>query len=90
VRIGTRQLRLGPGDTMLLYTDGVTEARHGDDLFGEPRLAGLLAGAPPDAEAIADRVVDAVTRFGDGRTADALALVALRVTERGELRHTAG
>lgn len=36
---------LEPGDVMLLYTDGVTEARRGDELFGDARLAEALHGA---------------------------------------------
>ena len=36
---------LEEGDVMLLYTDGVTEARRGDELFGAERLAEALRGA---------------------------------------------
>ena len=36
---------LEPGNVMLLYTDGVTEARRGDELFGAERLAEALRGA---------------------------------------------
>jgi len=40
---------LGPGDRLILYTDGVTEVRTGAGLFGEDRLADAaasLAGVP--------------------------------------------
>src|SRR6185295_1203847 len=39
--------RLGPGETLLLYTDGVTERRRGDEQFGVERLrraGGAAAG----------------------------------------------
>jgi PAS domain S-box-containing protein len=43
---------LDPGDAVVLYTDGVTEARRGTELFGERRLVRVLAdlaGRPADA-----------------------------------------
>ena len=36
------ELMLSPGDTLFLYTDGVTESRHSGVLFGEERLITLL------------------------------------------------
>ena len=52
-------LQLQAGDTLLLYTDGVTEAIAADESFyGEARLEALLSALPADA--FADRWVDAV------------------------------
>lgn len=42
-RLDERHVLLGHGDTMLLYTDGVTEARRDGECFGETRLHRLLA-----------------------------------------------
>jgi serine phosphatase RsbU (regulator of sigma subunit) len=72
---------LAPGDALVLYTDGVTEARTGGELFGEERLRRTLAGAPgASAEALAARVEDAVTTFQAGPLRDDMAVLVLRVT----------
>ncbi len=46
-RFAVTRLRLSPGDTILLYTDGVNEARNGaDEEYGIDRLTRHLAGGP--------------------------------------------
>jgi serine phosphatase RsbU (regulator of sigma subunit) len=70
---------LRPGDTLLLYTDGVTEAGGGRGGLGERGLAELLgdaAGSSP-AEVLA-RIERAVKQVPD-RPRDDLALLAARV-----------
>jgi len=48
----SRTIRLAPGDIILLYTDGITEARNAaGDLFGDNRLLQTLQGG--ESEAIA-------------------------------------
>lgn len=43
------RLTMQPGDTLFLYTDGVTEATNlQDDLYGEPQLLNALECAPKD------------------------------------------
>ena len=58
-----------PGDRLLLYTDGITEARNVDDEeYGEQRLASLLADIRHlDATALHKTVLDAVTLFAAAR-----------------------
>lgn len=69
---------LAPGETLVLYTDGITEARRGDELFGDQRLAELLARAPDArADRVADWVLHAVREFQDHHRSDDIALLAL-------------
>ncbi len=71
---------LGPGDALVCFTDGVTEGRGPDGMFGDERLAELLrASAGLDAGAIVDRIVDVAVEFQGGRSQDDLAVLALRV-----------
>ena len=71
---------LAPGDVVLLYTDGVSEARRAGDFFGEERLAELLVDCRGAVAAeVAERIGDAVVAFQDGSPRDDIALVVLKV-----------
>lgn len=59
-----RESRLEPGDTVLLYTDGITEARHGEDLYGEARLLETTRGESGAEATVAGLLAD-VLRFSD-------------------------
>jgi sigma-B regulation protein RsbU (phosphoserine phosphatase) len=58
---------LNPGDTLVLYSDGVTDAQNADgDEFGEVRLHALLRSqAGTHAELLIERVIAAVEAFVD-------------------------
>lgn len=71
-------VELNPGDTMLLFTDGLDEAMGADGLFGVERLIGLLppyAGAAP--EVVCEAVERSVLEYLDGRQHDDMALLAV-------------
>ncbi|MDP9410594.1 MAG: PAS domain S-box protein [Actinomycetota bacterium] len=74
-------LRLMPGEVLVLYTDGVTEARSPDgEFFGEERLRALLRScAGLEAGAFASRIKGVVLEFQEGYPRDDLAILVLRV-----------
>ncbi len=73
-------LRLMPGEVLVLYTDGVTEARSPDgEFFGEERLLDLIrACAGCDAGDFASRIKGVVLEFQEGFPRDDLAILVLR------------
>lgn len=76
------ELRLGPGDVLVLYTDGITETTNETgEMFGEGRLAEAVRrlGAGAAAE-IARGLFDEVRRFGDSGQDD-VTVVVIRGTE---------
>jgi serine phosphatase RsbU (regulator of sigma subunit) len=78
-----QKAHLGPGDALVLYTDGVHEARSPSGaFFGEERLKALLHScAGLDAQAIADRVENAVCEFQEDGLRDDVAILVVRVPE---------
>ena len=80
-------LQLRPGDLLLFYTDGVTEAALADgSMYGEERLYARLAalGPGPGAEAAVHAVLDDVRAFLGGTEAgDDITVMALRVLPPG-------
>lgn len=76
-RYGPASIRLERGDTILMHTDGVDEARSQSGFFGMDRLTTFLpayAGAGPDA--VCEAVERHVLEFLDGRPHDDIALLA--------------
>ncbi len=70
---------LDPGDTLLLFTDGVPEGRRGREFYGDDRIARVLAKEHDSAAALVDALVADVVGFQDGDTRDDIAVVAIRV-----------
>lgn len=98
ISVQSFETSLAPGETCVLYTDGITEARGGplgDDFFGEQRLAAALTGcAGMPAEAVVERVLMLATQWLGQRVHDDIAVVAITAPQRTHLSavdgHTRG
>jgi len=84
-----REITLRPGEALVCYTDGVTEARNSaDEEFSEERLGRVIERASNlPLEAMMDEVRDEVGDFtGIGVLEDDCALLSVRLTTRSDRR----
>ena len=74
---------LQPGETIFLYTDGVTEARNlPGELFGESRLIDILTSIPSGAPGrMKDSVLSAVEAYSQGHVDDDITLLCIALNE---------
>jgi serine phosphatase RsbU (regulator of sigma subunit)/HAMP domain-containing protein len=79
-RYESRETAVRPGDVLVLYTDGITEARRTDgELFGEQRLAAAVAVAGAGTpEEIAGAVMHAISEWAGAGQRDDRALAVIR------------
>jgi serine phosphatase RsbU (regulator of sigma subunit) len=74
------RLRLQPGSSVVLFTDGVVEARRNGELYGEERLHRLLAARGHlGAQELAGAILADCRSFGGGDLADDCAVVVLKL-----------
>ncbi len=73
------RLHLEPGDLLFLYTDGLLEARRGEDEYGVERVTQVLRrkAANRPADAIRD-CLDDLKSFTEGQSFDDLTLLAIQ------------
>jgi sigma-B regulation protein RsbU (phosphoserine phosphatase) len=63
----SERVAVSPGDAIVLYTDGVTDAvGPGDERFGRERLLATLAEPAASAQELVDRLEDALRTFAAG------------------------
>jgi sigma-B regulation protein RsbU (phosphoserine phosphatase) len=82
---GVKTLSMDPGDVIVFYTDGVTEARNpADEEFGQDRLEQLVASLACEApQVIVVACVASVTAFrGGARRTDDLTVMAVRRSQQ--------
>jgi sigma-B regulation protein RsbU (phosphoserine phosphatase) len=84
VEIFDEPIDLQPGETIVMFSDGVTEARRGGDFYGEERLDQLLAELDADDRSpsrLVKILSSAVVDFQQGRARDDVAVFALARTQ---------
>jgi len=72
-------VELGQGDAAVFHTDGVIEAHGADGLFGDERLAEVVANGPgKSADELGRALEEAVLSYSGGRISNDLAIVVIR------------
>ncbi|MGH9276729.1 MAG: PP2C family protein-serine/threonine phosphatase [Acidimicrobiales bacterium] len=75
----SREVPLDPTDLLLLYTDGLAEARSGEQLYGEDRIAQFLRRDPRMSPDVMCKALLASARdFSDAPLRDDVAILAIR------------
>jgi phosphoserine phosphatase RsbU/P len=75
----SREIRLDTEDLCLLYTDGLAEARDGEHLFGEDRIAQAVRRDPGmAADVMCKSLLETARDFSNGPISDDVAILAIR------------
>jgi sigma-B regulation protein RsbU (phosphoserine phosphatase) len=69
-------IKLADGDTLVLFTDGIVEARRGEEFFDEQRTEAAVAAAPASATAVTTGLVREVLAFAGQPRRDDIAVLA--------------
>jgi serine phosphatase RsbU (regulator of sigma subunit) len=78
VQIVTTELELRPGDRLVLYSDGVSEARRVHQMLESEGLAEMVRQGPLDAGGLAHWIEKGVLDYSGGRLQDDLAVLVLQ------------
>jgi serine phosphatase RsbU (regulator of sigma subunit) len=77
----SKEIPLDMNDLCLAYTDGLAEARDGESLFGEDRIANALKRDPGvSADVLCKTLLEAARDFSSGPITDDVAILAIRRT----------
>lgn len=80
-------IQLEPGDTLVLYTDGVIESRRGDGaFFGEDRLLETVTESEAGPE-LAQHIFEKIMDFTGGNLADDVAVLSVSLVGAGTENH---
>ena len=78
-RFANTDVELRSGDRLVLFTDGVTEARRNREFFGDDRLCEAVGEGDEAAAVTASRILQSVLDFQRGDPRDDIVVVVLRV-----------
>jgi PAS domain S-box-containing protein len=82
--LSATELELSPGDTLVFYTDGVTEARTREGLFGHEGLRSTVSAcAGCDAAEVAERIENTLLDVQVERPRDDIAIVVVQIPGNG-------
>ena len=84
LKYGQNTVMLNPGETILLYTDGITEAMNNEgEQFGVERMREVFANSiPKDSDEATQTIFNAVNEFADGAAqSDDITCLTLRRSE---------
>lgn len=70
--------RIEPGASLYLFTDGICEARRGDDYFGQERLEAAIKAADATDSATGSVLAELDRFLADSRQSDDITLMAIR------------
>jgi sigma-B regulation protein RsbU (phosphoserine phosphatase) len=77
-------VQIAPGDLLVVFSDGVTEAMRNDEEFGEERLIGeLRAGTQLPVDDIVTGIFNRVLEFSAGAQSDDLTVLVARSRRAG-------
>ncbi len=75
----SREIGLDMGDLVLMYTDGLSEVRKGNELFGEDRIAQTLRRDPTvSPDVLCKSLLEVARDFSEGPIGDDVAIMAIR------------
>jgi serine phosphatase RsbU (regulator of sigma subunit) len=87
---GETVIEIAPGDTLLFYTDGVTETPGEDERFGDARLSEAVARAGETPGELLAEIERTLRDFQSGAALDDRAMLALRFVGAARPRGGAG
>jgi sigma-B regulation protein RsbU (phosphoserine phosphatase) len=80
IEVSDVTVTLGPGEAIVFFTDGVTEARGDDDFFDDEGVVEVLDRlGDEDARGMAQGLVDVVVEFQNGSPRDDIAVLVAKV-----------